>query len=175
VSLRVRPTGLAGARGDDGDDGGGGGDLEKHCGRTLFSIVSMDRLILRLILNVDERLCRAKGRGTWAESARATSRSFGKTLLFLIFDFCFFSSLSLSLSKCTCAFACARAKSEKREKQKAKSAKSRPRFFGALRKGRIQSLSLSLYLNFNRLRKDAKSLSLYFNFNGHILSPFVIT
>ena len=39
-------TGLAGARGDDGDDGGGGGDLEKHCGRTLFSIVSMDRLIL---------------------------------------------------------------------------------------------------------------------------------
>jgi hypothetical protein len=39
-------TGLAGARGDDGDDGGGGGDLEKHCGRTLFSILSMDRLIL---------------------------------------------------------------------------------------------------------------------------------
>ena len=35
-------TGLAGAR---GDDGGRRRDLEKHCGRTLFSILSMDRLI----------------------------------------------------------------------------------------------------------------------------------
>ena len=134
VSVDQSPTDrLAGARGDDGDDGGRRRDLEKHCGRTLFSILSMDRLILRLLLNVDERFCRAKGRGTWAESARATSRSFGKTCLFFsFFDFRFQLSLSLSLKvyMCICLLACARAR-------KAKSAKSRPRFFWGSEK-RIQ-------------------------------------
>jgi hypothetical protein len=116
----------------------GGGDLEKHCGRTLFSILSilsilsMDRLILRLILNVDERLCRAKGRGTWAESARATSRSFA-TLIFFFFSIFVFSSLSLSLKVYMCICLRARAKSAKSEKQKAQ--KADQGFFGALRKG----------------------------------------
>ena len=96
-----------------------------------------------------------KGRGTWAESARATSRSFGKLVSFSFFDFRF--QLSLSLSKCTCAFACARAKSEKREKRKAR--KADQGFFLGSEK-RIQSLTISLYLKFNRLRKDAKFLSL---------------
>ncbi len=132
------------------------------------------RLLLRL-LRFSERLCRVKGRGTWAESARATSRLFA-TLLFLIFDFCFqlsSSSLSLSLSQSVHVHLLARARA-KSEKRKARKAKSRPRFFLGSEK-RIQSLTISLYFNFNGLRKDSKSLSLYLNFNRHILSPFVIT
>jgi hypothetical protein len=101
----------------------------------------MDRLILRLLLNVDERLCRAKGRGTWAESARATSRSFWKTLLFLIFDFCFFSSLSLSLKVYMCI--CLRA----REKRKARKAKS--------------SLYLCLFLSLSLSLSHSLSLKVY--------------
>jgi len=105
-----------------------------------------------------------KGRGTWAESARATSRSFGKLVFF--FDVRFlFSALSLSFSLFLFQsvhvhlLARARAKSEKR-KAKSEKRKADQGFFWALRKGFKVFLSLSLYLKFNRLRKDAKSLSL---------------
>ena len=121
------------------------------------------RLLLRLLLNVDERLCRAKGRGTWAESARATSRSFGKTCFFFFFFFDFsFSALSLSLSQSVHVHLLARARARKAKSKKRKARKADQGFFWGSEK-RIQSLSLSLYLNFNRLRKDAKSdyLSLF--------------
>ncbi len=95
----------AGARGEaevEGEraGGGGGGDLEKHCGRTRFRCidVSIDIKIDFKIAFKRQRLCQVKGRGrcgTWAEPARATSRSFAT---FLFFRFQLSLSLSLSLS-----------------------------------------------------------------------------
>ena len=143
MSIRVRPTGwpereetATATRTAEGRR-----DLEKHCGRTLFSILSMDRLILRLILRLLLTLSSERSRHLGRVRSRNLSLVW-ENLSFFLFSIFVFSSLplfslsqnlSLSLSfkvyMCICLRARAR---EKREKRKAKSAKSRPRFFFGL-------------------------------------------
>jgi hypothetical protein len=123
----------------------GGGDLEKHCGRTLFSILSMDRLI---DWSIDFKIDFKRRRTTLSSErsrhlGRVRSRNLSLVRNSFFFWFFVFSSLSLSFKVYMCI--CLRARA--REKRKAKSEKREKQtkvFFGLWEKD-SKSISLSLF------------------------------